>query len=203
MRNSIIITYVEQKNHKRRIAMKSLESVQKWMKAFKIIAKVVMIVCIVTAVMMALAVALGDLVVGTLTTVGNVDIHGLLAAEGVEDISMATVRIICLCGVLAACVGIALSAIAVKFLNKELKAGTPFTYEFAKDVKTLAILFIVLPLAIDFISSIILNLAGISSEISGKIELLAALLLFAAATVFKYGADLLNERKEETENAEN
>ena len=183
--------------------MKSLESVQKWMKAFKIIAKVVMIVCIVTAVMMALAVALGDLVVGTLTTVGNVDIHGLLAAEGVEDISIATVRIICLCGVLAACVGIALSAIAVKFLNKELKAGTPFTYEFAKDVKTLAILFIVLPLAIDFISSIILNLAGISSEISGKIELLTALLLFAAATVFKYGADLLNERKEETENAEN
>lgn len=179
--------------------MKSLETVQKWMNAFRIICKILLIICIVGGVLCILGATFGERAMGTVATYGDVSIVGLIDEDG---INAGVLRAVLTCAVVG-CVSLAvLFGIAAKYLKRELADGTPFTYDFSKNMRTLAILALVLPIASDFISSFIANAAGLTDEVGTKFDIIPVLLLFAASAVFKYGADVL-DRKEDTPYAEN
>ncbi len=173
--------------------MKSLETVQKWAKAFKIICTIFLVLCIVAAVLLGAAAVLGDKASGTLASIGELSINGLFDADGPEA---ENVRLAAVCGLVELGFAIVLLGIAVKYLKDELESGTPFTYSFAKRINTLAILTLVLPIAADIICSVIDSAAGTGGEIGFKIDITLALVLFAAAAVFKYGADITDAGKE-------
>ncbi len=173
--------------------MKSLETVQKWAKAFKIICTIFLVLCIVGAVLLGAVAALGDAVAGKLASIGEVSINGLFDADGLD---VENIRLTAVCGLVELGFAIALLCIAVKYLKEELESGTPFTYSFAKKTNILAILTLALPIAADLICSIIDSAAGIGGEIGFKIDITLALVLFAAAAVFKYGADISDAGKE-------
>ena len=173
--------------------MKSLITVQKWAKAFKIIATVVLIICLVAVAMSLLGMIFGDAVMGTIATVGNVNIKGI--AE-LEDFDMENLTLYFLCAVIELGAVCAILITAIVYLKKELASGTPFTYEFAKNTRTLAILTLALPIAADLLTSLIL---GAGEGMSTEIDVFAALALFAASAVFKHGADIMNMGSAEPE----
>ena len=169
--------------------MKSLETVQKWMKAFKIICVVLLVICLIGAAGLLLGIVAGNDIMGTVASYGGVEINGIL--DGV-DFDGGNVAAACASGLVEVVFTVVLFIFAIKYLKKELKSGTPFTYEFAKNMKTLAILSLVLPIAASFICSVIANVGGLSESVGVKVNIMTALLLFAAAAVFKHGADIMN-----------
>lgn len=180
--------------------MESLVKVQKWMKAFKIICTILLVICIVGAAICVLGAVLGGSFVGPIASVGSINIMGITADASISAAALSTVLLCAAVSCVFLCV---LFGLGVKYLKCELEDGTPFTYDFSKNMKTMAILSLVLPIASDFITSFIMNVQGFSDSIGTKIDIIPALLLFAISAVFKYGADILDSGKEDTSYAEN
>ena len=180
--------------------MNSLNKVQKWAKVLKIVCMVCFVALVVGATLLGLAAIFGNTVMGTLVRNADVDIIGILDEQG---ISVNTVRAAALCGFTECAFYAVLFAFAVKYLRDELRMGTPFTCEFAKKTKILAILSLALPAAADLAASVVGGL--FSSEFSAEINIniIVGLLLFAASAVFRYGSDLEGYGKDYSYYADN
>lgn len=180
--------------------MESLVKVQKWMKAFKIICTVLLIICIVGGAICVLGVGLGGSHIIPMANIGSINVMGITADA---SMSAAALRTVLLCAVVSCVFLCVLFGLGAKYLKRELEDGTPFTYDFSKNMKTMAILVLVLPIVSDFITSFIMNVQGFSDSVGTKIDIIPALLLFAISAVFKYGADVLDGGKEDPDYAEN
>ncbi len=166
---------------------KTLSNILTVFKVVRIIAKIVFILCIVGGVGCLLGSTILPMVGGLLPT-------RLLEAEGI-DISSATLA--CVIGVVA-CAGEAVFAfLAERYFKGVLDAGTPFTFEGAKESFRLGVTSIVISVAVSVIAGILaLIIALISpmsvaeSDISTSVSISTGLIFMFLSVVFKHGAEL-------------
>lgn len=190
---------------------KSLKTVQTLAKVGKIIAKILSIFCIIGAVGASVGfVAL--LGVQALTPDNSSGFGGIF--RSVLDLSLDYAILGCIFAVIS-CVGeFILCRYAVKYFDNELAAGTPFTHEGAKEILRLGILAIAIPMAISIAEGIVFGIfllfsANISDvDMGGSTSIGTGIMLIVASFVFKYGADLTEEKRvlqegaKQTENAQ-
>ncbi|MDO4816134.1 MAG: hypothetical protein Q4A83_05970 [Bacillota bacterium] len=169
--------------------MYSLNKVQKWAKAFKIICVVLFVCCVVAATFLAVVAIFGSAVAGTLISTGNVEIIGLIDDMNID---MAAMQVEALCQTVSSAFAAVFFAFAVKYLKDELRMGTPFTVEFSKKMRILAILSLALPAASEMIVVIIGTLmkTDTSFDFTFSVDIFLALILFALSAVLRYGSDL-------------
>ena len=177
---------------------KDLKTIQKIAKAGKAFSKISWIFCIIGAV--GCLVGIVSLVMGVdqLLKIGEVTIYGILKDE--SGMTLASMYAAMGAGIVS-CIGGMIPAIfAERYFKNELRAGTPFTYEGAKEMKRLGILTIVVPLVSTMIAEAVTVMIGnrlgtaldISPENSLSIGLGVGLLILSV--IFRYGEGL--EEKE-------
>lgn len=174
----------------------TLTTVQKFSKAGRIISKIVFILCVIFSVICFICVCTtaAGLGMGELFKIGGVSIIGLIEKEtggSIEEMQAS---------IFTGFLSLASSAVLAKFCEKyfvnELAAGTPFTFEGAREMRRLGILLIAVPLGVSVFSEILLAITNIdqkitmNAEISASSPILLGIVLIAISFVFKYGAEL-------------
>lgn len=166
--------------------MNNLEKIQKAMKVFQIIAKIVMVFSIVGAVftlvcgsvsLMADKLPFGELLQRLLIeanrTIDNRKIGIALLCESVILI-MGAIEAICVC----------------RYFKLELSEGTPFTEAGAKSITKLGILFIVVEILSAAFSSAMEKFAFVSERMDNGGGIGIGICLILLAMVVRYGAEL-------------
>lgn len=189
--------------------MKTLNTIQTISKIAKIICKIGYVCCIVGGI-------LG--VVGFLSLVfipdgfklGGVTIQGMI--EKSPDVSVKSVLANVAAGVIM-CIGYGiLLKIAVRYFKNELDAGTPFTFDGAKELLRLGIYTICIPIATMIASKIVFEVMKrlIEADIpdpTDDIRLSAGvgIALIIMSVLCRYGAEIIQQRekKEDEKTDEN
>ncbi|MBQ7499936.1 MAG: hypothetical protein IJT91_03485 [Clostridia bacterium] len=181
--------------------MKSLKTIQTLAKIAKIISRIVFIVSIVMlclSVLGMVSVAVGgDAVLET--TNSNMK---MVIAEFDKDLSVADLYCTFGLSILISAGSILVSRFAVRYFENELKAGTPFTAEGAKELFSLGIMSIAASLVTSVVGSILISICKkynggeliFEGNNSGSIILGIVFLIFSV--VFKYGAELRHNRQD-------
>lgn len=173
---------------------KDLKTIQKIAKAGKVFSKISWIFCIIGAVGCLVGIVSLMMGVDQLLKFGEVTIYGIIKDE--SGMTLASMYAAMGAGMIT-CIGGMIPAIfAERYFKNELKAGTPFTYEGAKEMKRLGILTIVVPLVSTVIAESVTVMIGnglgttldISPENSLSIGLGVGLLVLSV--IFRYGAGL-------------
>lgn len=181
--------------------MKSLKTIQTLSKIGKIMSKVIGIICIVAACLCAVGIV--SLALGLESfKIGGVTIHSII--EEKAEISMGTMYAAMGAGILL-CVGEAiLCRFAEKYFANELKAGTPFTMDGAKELLRLGILAICIPIASEIAAGIVFGILKLLLDnveamrgYSGPSIGLGVMMIFTSV-ICRYGAEL-NEAKPTSE----
>lgn len=109
-----------------------------------------------------------------------------------------------------ACIGqIIVSKYAYKFFDNELKAGTPFTFEGAKELLRLGIITAAVPLACQIISEIVIGIVKYAAEMPENISydsegsVTIGVMFILISFILKYGAEQLAAKDTTTETTEN
>ena len=183
----------------------SLQTIQKITNAFKILSKIVMICCIVGAI----GCAIGIISIAFLPDafkIGGVNIHGIV--EKTADESIATGYAAMAFGMIT-CIGYSiLGKLYFKYFDAELKAGTPFTIEGAKQLNLLGLYTICIPLICNFATEIVLQILKKTMEDVADVDInyyssvVFGLLIMIIGLLCKYGAELVGVNKEQVENNE-
>lgn len=166
--------------------MNNLEKIQKAMKVFQIIAKIVTVFSFVaiafTLVTGSVSLITGELPFGELLqrmlieadrTIDNREIGIALLCESVVLI-MGAIEAVCVC----------------RYFKLELSEGTPFTEAGAKSITKLGILFIVVDILSAAFSSAMEKFAFISERIDNGGGIGIGICLILLAMVVRYGAEL-------------
>lgn len=170
---------------------KSLSTVQKICKVCKVLAEIAFVLFVViVALMLAAAIFTGTGNFDALLLSGGVVLDDMLQQTGVTQDYMVAV-FVCLTIIIAA------EAVVAKFINvyfkHELKAGTPFTFEGAKEMLRLGIITIAVPVGASVISAIYLTVVTADSgdwNFSVKISLGMGLMFLALSPLLKHGTEL-------------
>ena len=168
--------------------MNSLITVQKWMKAAKIITVIILVACIVGIVFALYAGLTG-------ATFGLID----LVIAGGEGISLngTQISVAVLCAAAELAVSVVIAILILGYLKKEKAAGTPFTFEGARNIRKIGILALVLPIVVQFICSLIESSYSITSEVGFDVNITLALFLLFLSALFNHGAELSAPQDEE------
>ena len=170
---------------------KSLNTVQKICKVCKVLAEIAFVMFVViVALMLAAAIFTGT---------GNFDALVSSGALILDDAIMysgaAQEYVVAIC--VAIIIVFSAEAVVAKFINvyfkHELKAGTPFTFEGAKEMLRLGIIAIAVPSAASVISAIYLTVVTADSgdwNFSVKISLGLGLMFLALSPLLKHGTEL-------------
>lgn len=118
---------------------KTLKAIQVLSKIGSIICKIVFICCLIGAICCAAGIVTFAFIPGDLK-VGDVTFHALIEEEA--DISIGTVYAAMAVGTILCAAEAVLSKIAGNYFKNELEAGTPFTFEGAKELTRLGIITI-------------------------------------------------------------
>ena len=170
---------------------KSLKTVQTVCKVCKVLAEIAFVLLVVGAVLMlACGIFIGAGKLDALLLSGGVVLDDMLQQTGVTQERMVT-AFICLTVMLVA------EAVVAKFINvyfkHELKAGTPFTFEGAKEMLRLGIITIAVPAGASIIAAIYLTIVTADSgdwNFSVKISLGLGLMFLALSPLLKHGTEL-------------
>lgn len=170
---------------------KSLKTVQTVCKVCKVLAEIAFVLFVViVALMLAAAIFTGTGNFDALLLSGGVVLDDMLQQTGVTQDYMVAV-FVCLTIIIAA------EAVVAKFINvyfkHELKAGTPFTFEGAKEMLRLGIITIAVPVGASVISAIYLTVVTADSgdwNFSVKISLGLGLMFLALSPLLKHGTEL-------------
>lgn len=170
---------------------KSLKTVQTVCKVCKVLAEIAFVLFVViVALMLAAAIFTGT---------GNFDALVSSGALILDDAIMysgaAQEYVVAIC--VAIIIVFSAEAVVAKFINvyfkHELKAGTPFTFEGAKEMLRLGIIAIAVPSAASVISAIYLTVVTADSgdwNFSVKISLGMGLMFLALSPLLKHGTEL-------------
>lgn len=178
--------------------MKTLQIIQTISKIGKVISKIVYISCIIGfcgCVVGGLALLIG----GESLKIGGVTLHSILQTEA--GISLGTVWSAIFAGMIL-CIGeIVVAKRACNYFDHELKAGTPFTAEGAKELLLLGVHIIWIPVVTvvlaqvtrDIIDNIWENVEPMALESSDSMTL--GVMLIVVSLLCRYGAELKEETK--------
>lgn len=180
----------------RKNSMKTLKTIQILSKIGKIFSKIIYICCIVGIVgcvvgMLAMGVAQESI------KLGGVTLHSILQAEA--GVSTGTIWAAMAVGVIL-CVGeFVVAYMAHRYFDHELKAGTPFTMDGAKELLYLGIFAIWIPMAAALLAQVI---HGIIAEFMGNVAAIQldgfdsvglGVMLIVLSLFCKYGAEVKEE----------
>lgn len=182
---------------------KSLKTVQTISKVCKILAEIAFILLAVLAVILVVA-AVG-LAAGNTAMINAGRAEELSRLLGQTGLTMDYM----VAGCIAGAIFLAAQAVVAKFANvyfkHELKAGTPFTFEGAKEMLRLGIIALAVPVGASIVSAILLTVmsasSGVADRISIDVSLGMGLLFLALSPLLKYGAYTAQKAKAAEENA--
>ena len=141
----------------------ALTTIQKVCKAGKILSRIVFVLCIVCACLMAFALVFYIVLGDRHLSIGGVSIYGLIQQETGISISPELMIAALACCVAICIAEVILSQFAVTYFKHELADGTPFTYHGAKELKRLGFLAMFIPLGVSFAAGIVLSAVAMSS----------------------------------------
>lgn len=180
---------------------KNLKVIQTFAKIARIVTKVLFIIMIVSGAA-SLVGALTVFGVPTLKIFGQNLIDLIMGAESVK---LESAGFECLSATVACASSAVVMGFASHYLKNELRAGTPFTYEGAKEILRLGIISIAVPAGastvIEIINTVHLHYFPDAFAESFSVSISAGLLMIVAHFVFKYGAELA-EKKNDADAAE-
>lgn len=171
---------------------KSLKTVQTICKVCKVLAEIAFVMFVViVALMLVAAIFTGTGKMDALLSSGGVVLDEMLQQTGVTQDYMVAV-FVCLTIIIAA------EAVVAKFINvyfkHELKAGTPFTFEGAKEMLRLGIITIAVPVGASLAATIVFDImaagSGLDSEFNFEISLGMGLMFLALSPLLKHGTEL-------------
>lgn len=170
---------------------KSLRTVQKVCKVCKVLAEIAFVMLVViVALMLAAAIFAGTGYFDTLVSSG-----ALILDDAIKYSGAAQEYVVAIC--VAIVIVFSAEAVVAKFINvyfkHELKAGTPFTFEGAKEMLRLGIIAIAVPAGASVISAIYLTIVTADSgdwNFSVKISLGLGLAFIAISPLLKHGTEL-------------
>ena len=171
---------------------KSLKTVQTICKVCKVLAEIAFVMFVViVALMLVAAIFTGTGKMDALLSSGGVVLDEMLQQTGVTQDYMVAV-FVCLTIIIAA------EAVVAKFINvyfkHELKAGTPFTFEGAKEMLRLGIITIAVPGGASLAATIVFDImaagSGLDSEFNFEISLGTGLMFLALSPLLKHGTEL-------------
>ena len=171
---------------------KSLKTVQTVCKVCKVLAEIAFVLLVVGAVLMLLCgIFIGSGKLDALVSSGALVLDEMLQQSGVTQDYMVAV-FVCLTIIIAA------EAVVAKFINvyfkHELKAGTPFTFEGAKEMLRLGIITIAVPAGASLVATIVFGImaagSGLDREFNFEISLGIGLVFLALSPLLKHGTEL-------------
>lgn len=173
--------------------MKTLNVIQTLSKIGKILSKIINICCIVG--FCGCIVGISAMLIGAETLkIGGVTLHSILQAE--SGISEGDVWAAIAVGIILSVGEYFVSRMSYRYFENELKAGTPFTYDGAKELLHLGISVVWIPLlsvilsrvAWEIISQFAENVETLSLDGFDSISL--GVVLIIVSLLCKYGAEL-------------
>lgn len=163
--------------------MKSLKNVQIVFKIGKVLSKIAFIAWLVGACICAAGLIALPFGADGVLKIGGVTLHGLMGLEAGEANAAA---IAVMAGWLIISIGVTVVAkFAEKYFTNELKAGTPFTEDGAKELMRLGILTAAVPLGCNIVAEIIV---GVVTGIFGIAESAATDISYDCSTAIMLGA---------------
>lgn len=171
---------------------KSLKTVQTVCKVCKVLAEIAFVLLIVGAVLvLACGIFIGAGKMDALMSSGALVLDEMLQQSGVTQ-EYVTAVFICMTIIIVA------EAVVAKFINvyfkHELKAGTPFTFEGAKEMLRLGIITIAVPVGASLAATIVFDImaagSGLDSEFNFEISLGMGLMFLALSPLLKHGTEL-------------
>lgn len=171
---------------------KSLKTVQTICKVCKVLAEIAFVMFVViVALMLVAAIFTGTGKMDALMSSGALVLDEMLQQTGVTQDYMVA-EFVCLTIIIAA------EAVVAKFINvyfkHELKAGTPFTFEGAKEMLRLGIITIAVPVGASLAATIVFDImaagSGLDSEFNFEISLGMGLMFLALSPLLKHGTEL-------------
>lgn len=171
---------------------KSLKTVQTICKVCKVLAEIAFVLLIVGAVLvLACGIFIGAGKMDALMSSGALVLDEMLQQSGVTQ-EYVTAVLVCMTIIIAA------EAVVAKFINvyfkHELKAGTPFTFEGAKEMLRLGIITIAVPAGASLAATIVFDImaagSGLDSEFNFEISLGMGLMFLALSPLLKHGTEL-------------
>ena len=173
--------------------MKSLKTIQTLAKIGKVISKIIFILSIVGGVSSIVGIiSLACIPEGI--RIGGTTIYGLIEKSAEMNIGSMYVYM-----TVAAvfCAGEAvLCKFAERYFKNELAAGTPFTFEGAKELLRLGILTICIPIGTAIIAGIVYAVMSLSFNVVGDMNLSngasvgMGIAFIIVSVIFRYGAEL-------------
>ena len=175
--------------------MKTLKTIQTLSKVGRIISKIIFICCLVGAIG-CLAGIVSLAVIPSGIQIGDTTIHGMI--ENSADISMGSLYAGMAVGAIMCSGEAALSKIAENYFKGELAAGTPFTFDGAKEMMKLAICAICIPLGTQTVAAIVhgiiaaafSNVAELKLEAFGSGSVGLGVMFIITSLLCRYGAEI-------------
>lgn len=191
--------------------MKNLKTIQTLAKIGETLSKIAFICALVGACICAVGMISLPLAGGEIFKIGGVSIYGLMNLEPGEELKSALVFMI---GWLIICIGEAvLAKFAEIYFKNELKAGTPFTFDSAKELTRLGILTAALPIGCAVLAEILQGIiAGFMDvEIAPSAEIcidnegsvVLGVMLIVMSVLCRYGAELTDKASSNNAASEN
>lgn len=139
--------------------MKTLKTIQTLSKIGKILSKIIFILCIIGAAGCLVGiVSLACIPEGI--KIGGMTIHGLI--EQSAEFSMGTLYTVMATGIIFCAGEAVLCKFAESYFKHELAAGTPFTFEGAKEMIRLGILTVCIPIATAIAGAILYGIMSVA-----------------------------------------
>lgn len=174
--------------------MKSLKIVQTIVKVFKILAEIAMICAFVAA---GLGIVCGSVVLST----DNTAIWDMFVSFGVEEAGYTRTQLgVLLLAHSAEAIATAITAMFTFFyLKAEQRDGTPFTFDGAKGLLRLGIIYMVIAVVEAIVVSVLLSAFGLRSledNISAVVDgnFATGIVFILLSFVFRYGAELEQDK---------
>lgn len=183
--------------------MKSLNIIQKVFKAAKILSEIAFVFAFIgfcASIVGVLSIAFGA---DSVIKIGGVTVHGIISQNlGVDVKSIAA----SLCGASILCAGIGITAKFSKaYFKNELNAGTPFTFEGAKEALRLGIITIALPTGCGVAGSIINSIVAgyfnveksgaFSAFYNDEVSVAVGVMIIVMSLLCRYGAELKESKQ--------
>ena len=176
--------------------MRSLSIVQKIFSIVKIVASVLMVLCFISAgLCLITAFTIGsisqpdiDTIIGTMPIYSEV--FDSYTASQLSAITFIAFVVTLTHGILA--------LFTRRFAAAELAEGNPFTETTVSNMRTLAIIVIVLPFIADIVISFIYNRSGLTDmDISNGSTMMFGVLLLIMSFVLQAGTEMIGEAKKD------
>ena len=182
--------------------MKTLDTIQKISKAGKIISKIIFIFCVVGFVGCAIG------IVSLALIPEGIELDGMTIEAFIEknsEVSLGTCYAVMSASMII-CIGEAvLCKIAEGYFKNELAAGTPFTFDGAKEMIRLGIFAICIPLGTNIIAAIVYAIMRavlkdvVPYDIGGFSSIGLGIMFIIAGLLCRHGAEISEEKKQNEE----